>query len=62
MVTRRGSQRMENRKCFFYLQAGQGGEPRKIQASQPWKAMEQIFPDFQVYEGQGDWVQSAWIL
>ena len=35
MATRRSAQRLEERKYHFYLQEGQEGRPRELQAGQP---------------------------
>lgn len=58
MVTRRSAQRLEEKKCHVYLQEGQEGGLRELQAGQlhlrPWEGDRTNDPgnNFYTYEGQ----------
>ena len=68
MAAERGAWGLEESKCHSYLQKGQGGRSRELQAGQahlyPWEGDEATNAGnhFHAHEGQGhDWEQSAWI-
>ena len=67
-MTGRSAQRLEESKCHSYLQGGQEGRLRKLQAAQPhlspWESdrANQSGNHFHTHEGQeGDQEYSAWI-